>query len=294
MAGELYQSIIRVYPGFPTLFWGLSGFPGRTWTAKDCQSCQNRSGPDQALLRPLRFRWAGGSKNGSSVNHETWLISAIVMHVPFVLIDRLVELVPGELAIARGNTWKKSSLVWSNNFTDERSREKTYTLRIDNGGMQPVTIHDITPRIPENVELVEIQDVSSIEQKRRREELCAELSRIVNEAVIGSPEVAKSMVVERRRSKGGQEYFFEDHRARREGFKRTIDAEGYLLVKIDSTADARNARQAFMEPRPGEQEPQDKGRTGNTLLDIYDLKLSQQHGDLQYRTTNTLDVRENS
>ena len=216
------------------------------------------------------------------------------MHVPFVLIDRLVELVPGELAIARGNTWKKSSLVWSNNFTDERSREKTYTLRIDNGGMQPVTIHDITPRIPENVELVEIQDVSSIGQKRRREELCAELSRIVNEAVIGSPEVAKSMVVERRRSKGGQEYFFEDHRARREGFKRTIDAEGYLLVKIDSTADARNARQAFMEPRPGEQEPQDKGRTGNTLLDIYDLKLSQQHGDLQYRTTNTLDVRENS
>lgn len=69
-------------------------------------------------------------------------------------------------------------------LTDLRSREKTYILKIANNGIKPIRLHNITPRIPENVKLIEVHDTSLIGTKKRHTELCKELSYLVNNQIL--------------------------------------------------------------------------------------------------------------
>ena len=55
---------------------------------------------------------------------------------------------------------------------DERSRERSYTLRVENRGTERLHVQGIVPRIPKKVDLVEAQDMASIGAQKRQAHTC--------------------------------------------------------------------------------------------------------------------------
>jgi hypothetical protein len=66
-------------------------------------------------------------------------------------------------------------------FSDLRSKDRVYRLKIDNQGATAVNLLSVTPRIPENVELVEVKSPSVSAIKAKHSELCAQLTEILSE-----------------------------------------------------------------------------------------------------------------
>jgi hypothetical protein len=68
-------------------------------------------------------------------------------------------------------------------LSDARSNEVAYRLRIENLGETPIDVLTISPRIPENVELIEVKDSSSEATKLKHKKLCSELTELLSEHV---------------------------------------------------------------------------------------------------------------
>jgi len=80
-------------------------------------------------------------------------------------------------------------------LSDARSNEVAYRLRIENLGDSPVDILTINPRIPENVELIEVKDSSSEAAKLKHKKLCSELTELLSEHVFNVSKEAREREV---------------------------------------------------------------------------------------------------
>ena len=67
--------------------------------------------------------------------------------------------------------------------SDLRSNEVSYKLTVENLSPSAVELLSLTPRIPEDVKLLEIRDPSLIELKSKHNDLCKELTSLLNNSV---------------------------------------------------------------------------------------------------------------
>lgn len=68
--------------------------------------------------------------------------------------------------------------------TDIRSKEKAYKLTIENVGTKAVDLLSLMPNIPSNVELSEIKNPTFVALKRTHDEICEQLTQILNDYLI--------------------------------------------------------------------------------------------------------------
>ena len=68
-------------------------------------------------------------------------------------------------------------------FSDQRSNEVAYKLTVENNGETTINLLSIVPRIPEEVQLLQVKDPSLTEIKTKYSELCAELTRLVKDQI---------------------------------------------------------------------------------------------------------------
>ena len=165
----------------------------------------------------------------------------------------------------------KVECLLSEQLTDQRSDQKTYTLRVENQGSESVQIHAITPRIPDDVELVEIQDTSLAGAKARHTDLCSELSNLVTYKILDDSKANR-----RRATDAYKEIFSKALKGA--GFNNIIggrtgsalserfgNAANVWGFKIESVADARSARSRFLSDygdEGGEGEKRGEGGEG--------------------------------
>lgn len=80
-------------------------------------------------------------------------------------------------------------------LSDSRSNELAYRLTIDNLGSNAISLSNVSPRIPDGVELVEVKDFSSQAAKLQHESLCKELTELLRDQImLKSEEVRDQMV----------------------------------------------------------------------------------------------------
>lgn len=75
----------------------------------------------------------------------------------------------------------KYSMTLEEQLSDARSNEVAYRLRIENFGESPIDILNINPRIPEDVDLIEVKDLSSEAVKLKHKKICTELTELLEE-----------------------------------------------------------------------------------------------------------------
>ena len=80
-------------------------------------------------------------------------------------------------------------------FSDLRSNEVAYKFIIENLGSSAIELLAITPRIPEDVTLLEIRDPSSVALKAKHDELCKELNEILDNYLIISFQEVRTLRV---------------------------------------------------------------------------------------------------
>lgn len=69
-------------------------------------------------------------------------------------------------------------------FSDLRSNEVAYKFTIENQGQSAIELLSITPRIPEDVELIEVKEASFVAVKAKYAELCSELTEILKDHLL--------------------------------------------------------------------------------------------------------------
>jgi len=82
-------------------------------------------------------------------------------------------------------------------FTDLRSNEIAYIFKVTDNSPQAILLTSITPRIPENVEIVEVKDPSSVALKIKHTDLCKDLSELIQNYLITRVEVVNNVFLQR-------------------------------------------------------------------------------------------------
>lgn len=149
-------------------------------------------------------------------------------------------------------------------LADSRSAERSYSLQIENRTRGPIRIRGIAPRLPEGVDLIEVQDPSVHGERLRHRELCDQLATIINYRLLADSEEFRASVIQ----------------ANREVFRQVVGSPMALLlnqrifeerlkqrtasISIDSHSQATRAREKFLG-----------GPEDATMMEIFDYKLSQ-------------------
>ena len=71
-------------------------------------------------------------------------------------------------------------------FSDARSNELAYRFVIENQGTIALELTSITPRIPEDAEIIEGKDPSVVAAKLRYNELCSDLTEILHSFILSA------------------------------------------------------------------------------------------------------------
>lgn len=73
----------------------------------------------------------------------------------------------------------KVAFTLEQQLADQRSNETAYQLTIENHGQVAVNLFSLTPRVSEDVQVVEAKNPSVVATKAQHTALCAELTRLV-------------------------------------------------------------------------------------------------------------------
>jgi hypothetical protein len=162
--------------------------------------------------------------------------------------------------------------------SDLRSNEKAYKFMVENQGQNAMGLLSITPRIPEQVELVEVKDRSLVAVKANYIALCEDLTEVLRDQIFISDKDIRHSI-----AKAASEYvneylgqvrsivgimlsliFYETNETRRmiERFNRRFDA---FTFKIERTSDAKLALAKFIK----------RNGVNESLKEIFELKTEQ-------------------
>ena len=86
----------------------------------------------------------------------------------------------------------KIEFILEDQSPDLRSNEVALKFSIINGGLSPIEIHSIKPRIPRDVEIIEVKEPSFEATQLDRNNLCAELTELLNYSIsLSSSQIKK-------------------------------------------------------------------------------------------------------
>ena len=160
------------------------------------------------------------------------------------------------------------SISLEEQLVDERSREKSYTLRVVNHGPDAIQINSVTPRIPDNVELIEVRDTSLIGIRTRHTDLCAELETMLEAQIILQSAEVRARIAQTWND------LWKDMTKRipwpfsdqlKSLARRASQKMGALSFTVGSVADAERGKALFLQ----------KEGIDETVLKLYDGKLEQ-------------------
>lgn len=168
----------------------------------------------------------------------------------------------------------KVTFTLEQQLVDQRSNETAYQLTIENHGQVAVNLLSLTPRVPEDVQVVEAKNPSVVAAKAQHTALCAELTRLVEyQLLIASKEfreraaqAQREMLEEALRPRGFL-LFYGSLFSRRAAasVKRIMERGRALAVQIRTKADAANAFARFFT----------NAQNVGAVREIYEAKLEQ-------------------